>query len=371
MDLFTYGTLMSPALMAAVAGCRLPGPVPAVLPDHAVFPVLGDVVPFIAPVPGGVTQGLVWPDLPDKAVTRLNRYESAFGYRLQTLRVQVDGRSQAVQAYLPPADLRSGTGDWSLAVWEQTHLAPAILAADELLQLDPLPDPARLRQMWKMIESRAWARHRAQAGPATIRHQPAPGDISVQPNTPPMGGFFRFQGFDIRHHRFDGSKSPVLQREVFIGTDAAVVLPYDPQRDRVLLLEQVRVGPMLRHDPNPWTLEPVAGMIDARETPEQAAMRETAEEAGVVPYRLIPAASYYPSPGAVTDYFYTFVALCDLGGDTAYLGGLDSEDEDLRLHPMDFDAAMALADSGEIAIGPLLLLLYWLARHRAELRGMG
>ncbi len=52
-------------------------------------------------------------------------------------------------------------------------------------------------------------------------------------------------------------------------------------RDRVLLLEQMRAGPMLRGDANPWMLEPVAGMIDAGETPIRPALRECAEEAGL------------------------------------------------------------------------------------------
>ncbi|MFN3663101.1 gamma-glutamylcyclotransferase [Yoonia sp.] len=371
MELFTYGTLMSPALMAAVAGMDLPTPVPATLADHAIFPVRGDVVPYIAPVAGGVVQGLVWRDLPDHAIMRLNLYENAFGYALQSVTVQADGKPRAVHVYLPAQDMPPGSGSWSLAGWEKSDLTPAIFAAQELFALDPLPAPETLRRQWPQIAARAWNRHRATAAPATLRRKAVVGDTQVAANTRPMGGFFRFQGFDISHIRFDGTRSPVLQREVFIGFDAAIVLPYDPARDRVLLLEQPRIGPLVRHDPNPWMLEAVAGIIDARETPEQAAMRETAEEARLTPYRLIPAGSYYPSPGAVSEYFYSFVALCDLAVDAPYGGGLATEGEDLRLHPMDFDAAMALADSGEITTGPLLMLLYWLARHRAELRSMG
>ena len=371
MDLFTYGTLMSPALMAAVAGMDLPAPVPATLADHAIYPVPGDVVPYIAPVAGGAAVGLVWRNLPDHAIMRLNLYENAFGYVLQSVTVQVDGKPRAVHVYLPAQDMPPGSGSWSLADWEKSHLTPAIFAAEELFALDPLPAPETLRRQWPQIAARAWTRHRATTAPATLRRKAVADDTEVAANTRPFGGFFRFQGFDISHIRFDGTRSPVMQREVFIGFDAAIVLPYDPLRDRVLLLEQLRVGPLLRHDPNPWMLEAVAGIIDARETPEQAAMRETREEAGLTPRDLIPVASYYPSPGAVTDHFYTFIGLCDLTADQPYPGGLDAEGEDLRLHPMSFDAAMALADSGEITTGPLLTLLYWLARHRDRLRGMG
>ncbi len=51
---------------------------------------------------------------------------------------------------------------------------------------------------------------------------------------------------------------------MFIASaDAVTVLPYDPVRDRVLLIEQYRFGVHMRGDPRPWVLEPVAGRIDA------------------------------------------------------------------------------------------------------------
>ena len=157
-------------------------------------------------------------------------------------------------------------------------------------------------------------------------------------------------------------------REAFWGIDAALVLPYDPVRDRVLLVEQARIGAQLRNDPNPWMLEPVAGIVDARETPAQTALREAREEAGLTNVTLREAGSFYISPGNTTDYFYTFVGLCDLPEQSSYLGGLDEESEDLRLHIVSFDEALALADSGEIATAPGLHLIYWLLRHRASLR---
>jgi len=172
----------------------------------------------------------------------------------------------------------------------------------------------------------------------------------------------------VTHQQFDGTRSHVLVREAFFGVDAAIVLPYDPVRDRVLLVEQARMGPAARRDPNPWMLEPIAGIVDARETPEDAALREAKEEAGLDVRHLEPAGHYYPSPGASTDHFYTYVGLCDLPMGASYLGGLPNEAEDLRLHPLSFEDAMALANTGEIETGPTLHLLYWLAFHRDRLR---
>jgi len=370
MDLFVYGTLRSAGLMAAVSGGQALVSIPAKLNGYAVFPVKGNVVPFISVHPDGVAEGLVFEGLTQQQMDRLNLYEGAFGYTLETVEVQTDTGPRQVSCYLPPADFGPGEGAWSLADWEADHLAPAVLATTELFALDPLPSHATLQAMWPMIEARAWAKHRAQVAPATMRFDAKPDDFEIKDARAPQGRFFRFQSLDVSHRTFDGSSPSIQTREGFFGVDAAVVLPYDPQHDRVLLVEQARLGPRLRHDPNPWMLEPVAGIVDARETPEAAALRECQEEAGLTIATLEPAGSFYVSPGSSTDYFYTYVGLCALPETATYLGGLASEAEDLRLHPMSLDKAMELADSGEIATGPALYLLYWILRHKDRLRTM-
>ena len=368
MDLFVYGTLRSPALMAAVAGAGALEPVGAFLPDYAVSQVSGEVVPCIAPVEGARAEGVIWRGLNAGQMARLDLYEGAFGYSKETVTVITPAGREAVQVYFPPQDIMRGLGDWSLGQWEAGHLAPAVLAAAELFSHDPLPEPATLRAMWPMIEARAWAKHRAALVPARQRYEAREGDFLAEAVTPPVGQFFRFQAFSINHRRFAGAMSGAMRREAFLGIDAAMVLPYDPVRDRVLLVEQARIGPALRHDPNPWMLEPIAGIIDARETPHQTALREAEEEAGLAHVTLLEAGSFYISPGNMTDYFYTFVGICDLPQDTPYLGGLPAEGEDLRLHPISFDRALALVDSGEIATAPAVYLIYWLLRHRDDLR---
>ncbi len=370
MDLFVYGTLMSQGLMAAVAGGETPDPISATLDGYMRQSMAGNVVPFITTGDNASTVGVLWRDLSIEQTRRLDAYEGAFGYVLEPVTVSVDGHVVDAQCYMPPAGLSSGADEWHLAAWEAEHLAPAILAAEELFSHRPLPDHGALRRMWPMIEARAWSKHRATSAPATVRHTAQTDDMRVLARRAPQGSFFRLQSVDITHRKFDASQSHVLVREAFIGVDAALVLPYDPVRDKVLLVEQARMGPTVRHDPNPWMLEPVAGIVDARETPEDAAHREAAEEANLTLQHLEPAGRFYTSPGSSTDYFYAFVGLCDLPAKSPYLGGLAEEGEDIRLHPLTFDEAMALADSGEIATGPLLFLLNWLARHRDRLRAM-
>ncbi|MEM9785727.1 MAG: NUDIX domain-containing protein [Pseudomonadota bacterium] len=370
MDLFVYGTLQSTSLMQAVAGGAIPSAQPARLAGYVLRPLAGDVVPFVQLAEDETVQGFVFAGLCDQQAARLQAYEGAFGYALAPVTVTTDAGPVQAQCYMPPPGQIPGIGSWSYTAWQANHEVPAVFAAQELFAHDPMPDPAKLRAMWPMIEARAWAKHRASAGPAVHRYHPAQDDIAILDQRPPVGDFFRFQRFTVAHKQFQGRQSDPLSREIFVGIDAAILLPYDPMRDRVLLVEQLRLGPALRADPNPWMLEPVAGIVDARETPEQAARREAVEEAGVTLTHLEHAGAFYPSPGSSTDYFYTYVGLCDLPADTPYLGGMPGENEDLRLHPLSFDQAMTLLDTGEIATGPLFYLLYWLARHRDRLRSL-
>ena len=172
----------------------------------------------------------------------------------------------------------------------------------------------------------------------------------------------------MRHPRFDGSPSEAVTRGAFIAYDAALVLPYDPVTDRVHLVEQMRYGPLLRGDPRPWVLEPVAGLVDAGEAPIEAARREAAEEAGLVLADIREMTQGYAAPGYSTEFYHCFLAICDLPEASGGIGGLASEHEDIRSHVLPFEAAMALLDSGEINTAPLVMMLLWLARHRPELR---
>jgi nudix-type nucleoside diphosphatase (YffH/AdpP family) len=193
-------------------------------------------------------------------------------------------------------------------------------------------------------------------------------DVAVAAVKQAHAGFFGLEVMDLSHRRFDGSMSPQIRREVFVSGDAVTVLPYDPARDRVLLIEQFRAGPLGRGDALPWQLEAVAGRIDPGETPEDCARREAVEEAGLVLGQVLPVGEYYPSPGAMTEYIYSFVGLCDLPDGVAGVYGMAEEAEDIRGHLLPFNALMEAVATGEIANAPLLLTALWLQRERGRLR---
>ncbi|MCB6176677.1 NUDIX domain-containing protein [Rhodobacter sp. Har01] len=246
------------------------------------------------------------------------------------------------------------------------------LAEDILACMDQVPAERLLARRGSMLVRAASAvRAAATAAPASLRHAPREGDLTITGRRTDHAGFFALETLSLAHRRFDGGTMDAVRREVLVACDAVTVLPWDPLRDRVLLVEQLRAGPLARGDANPWQLEAVAGRIDADETPEQAARREAKEEAGLVLDRLIPVAAYYPTTGAVSEYIWSFVAPVDLPDGSAGVHGIADEAEDIRGHLIGFEQALALIASGEIANAPLILSLYWLAGRRAQLPAAG
>ncbi|MBT7510312.1 MAG: ADP-ribose diphosphatase, partial [Rhodospirillaceae bacterium] len=55
-------------------------------------------------------------------------------------------------------------------------------------------------------------------------------------------GYFRIEQFALRHRTYSGGWTPEVKVELFERGNTVVVLPYDPVRDTVVLIEQFRIG---------------------------------------------------------------------------------------------------------------------------------
>ncbi|NBC31335.1 MAG: NUDIX domain-containing protein [Alphaproteobacteria bacterium] len=179
-------------------------------------------------------------------------------------------------------------------------------------------------------------------------------------------GVFRVLCLQMRHRRFDGGWTKVLTREVFDRGKAVAVVPYDPERDEVVLIEQFRCGAYVAGWSS-WMLEIVAGIIDEGEQAEDVARREMQEETGMVLTALEPIARFMPSPGAVSETVDMYVGRVDAAAADAY-AGLATEGEDIRVCRMAAQDAIDLLPTGRIDTAITLVGLQWLALHRADLR---
>lgn len=202
----------------------------------------------------------------------------------------------------------------------------------------------------------------------TDTFKPGPDAIDVIEREVCFRGFYRLDRLRLRHRQFSGQMGPELSRELFVRHDAVCVLPYDPQRDEVVLIEQFRVGAMEKSQ-NPWMLELVAGLIDKAEEPEEVARREAVEEADLTLTSLWPITAYYPSPGGSDEFVHLFVGRCTAEG-AGGVHGLAEEGEDIRVHVLSFADALAALREGRIINAAAIIALQWLALNRDEVRGM-
>ncbi len=402
---FLYGTLCHGPLREAVIG-RPVAVTAARLDGHAVHWAQGHDFPVIVPRAGAAAPGLLTEPLGPAEAARLDFYEGGFVYDRTTCLVAPGwdpargerpagvggadpGGPVAAEVYLPAAGGRIVPGAaWDLAAWE-TRLGAVITDAARLLMAgfvdtDADCDAARAAYPSCLADAVARAQARADPAPATMRHDPAAGpcaatadgdgagDFVVEAARDRHRGFYALGAYRLRHRRFDGVLSAPMGREVFRPGDVVTVLPYDPRRDLVALIEQFRPGPVARGDRRPWLLEPVAGRLDPGETCEEAALREAREEAGLDLGRLWTVGRYYSSPGGSAEFVTSFIGAASLDQNlSGRIGGKEEEGEDIRLHVLPFARAEALIASGEINAGPLLLSLLWLAPRRAGLRAAG
>lgn len=365
---FFYGTLCHAPLLRVVLG-RDAALTPAVLAGHAVHWAEGQSFPVIREEAGRSARGLLTEELSREEAARLDFYEGGFAYGVREVEVEAGGARVTARVYLPEREWPAGVA-WNLADWQRDWGEIVTEAACDFMALRGLRPPEEILARYPQMLVRAASRLRAApGGPATLRRAAAPGDVRIQAWRQPYARYFAVEDMDLSFRRFDGSMSEAVNRSVWVTGDAATVLPYDPARDVVLLVEQFRPGPFARGDAQPWLLEPVAGRIDPGETPEQAIRREAREEAGIELGALIPIAGYYPSPAGNSEYLFSYIGLADLpeaGPGRTF--GVAGEHEDIRVHVIPFQRLMQLVEGGEAENGPLLLSALFLAGRRDALR---
>jgi ADP-ribose pyrophosphatase len=180
-------------------------------------------------------------------------------------------------------------------------------------------------------------------------------------------GFFKLEKFRLRHSLFNGGISNEMSRELFERGHAVAVLPYDPIRDEIILLEQFRIGAIEDKD-GPWLTEMVAGMIAEGETAEDVAHREAMEEAGCEIQKLIHIIDYYVSPGGTSETIALYCGLVDSNKINEGIYGLEEENEDIRVFKVSYAQAMQWLQKGKINSAAPIIALQWLMMNKDKIQ---
>lgn len=189
-------------------------------------------------------------------------------------------------------------------------------------------------------------------------------EIEILDKSCVFDGYFRIDRYRLRHTLHQGGMSREIVREVFERGNAVGILPFDPDRDELVMIEQFRIGAYAA-GADPWLTEIVAGIIEQGESAEQVARREIAEETGLKVGDLWPMVRYLSSPGGASETVELFLGRVDArraGG----VHGLEFEEEDIRVFPLPYADAAAMVEQGKIGNAMTLIALQWLMLHRDE-----
>ena len=180
-------------------------------------------------------------------------------------------------------------------------------------------------------------------------------------------GFVKLDRYAVTQRRFDGTETPVLDREIVTSAECVGALLYDPVRDAVVLVEQARLVPALM-GLDAVQLEIVAGRIERGDTPLSALHREVLEETGcTILGEPEPIGTVLTTPGILTERLHLYGCRVDataMGG----FHGVAEEHEDIRVRVLPYAEFATHQAEGRITNLFLLTAALWLALNRERLR---
>lgn len=203
------------------------------------------------------------------------------------------------------------------------------------------------------------------------RPLPSHPDVLIESEERVWDGRFPLDRIRFRNRRFDGEMSGEREWELWRRGRAAAMLPYDPVRDVVVLIEQFRL-PALAAGLDPVLAEVPAGLCDLGEEPETTIRREMLEEAGFTVGRTRKIGDILLTPGGSDELCALFVGeiTAPPAGPDGLCGshGLADEDEDTRLRAWPAERACAAALEGAFVNSVATIALLWLNARRDALR---
>ena len=123
MNIFTYGTLMIPEVMFAATARRFHS-IDAILKGYARFTVKGESYPGIVPVTDAATEGIIYFDVDELSLERLDAFE---GGLYQRIKIQAETKEKEIlsaDAYVIKPKFRSHLSslEWNIKEFAQKHL---------------------------------------------------------------------------------------------------------------------------------------------------------------------------------------------------------------------------------------------------------
>ncbi len=120
-NIFSYGSLMYETVFTKVAGANaLSGP--ATLKDWSRHRITAKTYPAAVPASGARIVGVLWIDVPESAVERLDRFEGKEYLRETVTVIRPNGQAVSAEIYRWLDMTMLESEDWSADSFEKSHL---------------------------------------------------------------------------------------------------------------------------------------------------------------------------------------------------------------------------------------------------------
>jgi ADP-ribose pyrophosphatase len=179
-------------------------------------------------------------------------------------------------------------------------------------------------------------------------------------------GFLSIRRYEIEEDRHGGGRQRI-ERLVMERGHAVGVLAYDPRKDQVVLVNELRPG-ILAAGGQPFSDALIAGAIGSGESAVQAAIREAREEAGLeLEGARVIIDRLFVSPGGTSESITLVYGAVTAPVASEVYGNAD-EKENIRTSILSSRRFANRIRGGEINDMKTVLAGYWLVANRARLR---
>jgi len=183
-----------------------------------------------------------------------------------------------------------------------------------------------------------------------------------------LDDYFKVDRAVLRFETFDGTMSKDIVRLNFDRGDSVAAVIFNATNQTLLFARQFRYPIFTKDQNHAWSVEIVAGMIEAGISPEETMVREIVEETGYQVGHIRPLFSFYPTPGGSNEKIYLFFARVEQTDRVHRGGGLIEEGEDIQLLEVPSRKAFGMVTAGEIVDAKTIIALQWLKTRQKLLK---
>ncbi|UCH96258.1 MAG: NUDIX hydrolase [Candidatus Aminicenantes bacterium] len=182
--------------------------------------------------------------------------------------------------------------------------------------------------------------------------------VEIQQKKRVFDDFFKIDEAVVRFEKFNGEMSPPVRRLNFERGDAAAVLIFNKETQKVILVNQFRFPTYEKS--GGWLIEVAAGMVDKDETPGECIRREVMEEIGYQLRTLTLISTFYTTPGGSSERIFLYYAEVTDSDRVSSGGGAETEHEDIQIVEFSLPELWKTLDAEKIMDAKTLVALMWL-----------